>query len=164
MKIFLIQDGKAHWLTPYRSMDELYSDVPQGKGKTERQLRYPESDVFVEAPDEVQEGWIYLGGGKFRSDEPERLQEEIDKIDGQLRDMHKESLFQDWLKSQIAKCAPFVAETDTDMMAWSAAYDSVISGFDDEAGVVSNAVLTLVKKKNELERKLKDFETEIVSL
>ena len=164
MRIFMIQDGKAHWLTPYKSMDELYTDVPQGKGKTERQRRYPESEIFVEAPAEVREGWIYLGEGKFRSDGPERLQEEIDRIDKQLREMHRESQFQDWLRLQVVKCGAAAAVDGAAMEAWSEAYDPIIGGFDDETRVVSNAVSMLVKTKNELERKLKDFEPEIVSL
>ena len=159
MRIFQIVLDKAHWLTPYKSMDELYVDVEQEGGRIERQRRYPDSDIFVEAPDVVQEGWIYLGDGRFRSDEPERLQIEIEEIDIMLRAMHKESLFQDWLKAQIIKCAP-----DMDMTAWSAVNGSVIGGFDDEALNVSNSVFELVSKKNGLLQKLKEFEPEVVSL
>ena len=164
MRIFQMHDGKAHWLTPYKSLDELYVDVPQEGGKTERQRRYPENDVFVEAPDKVQEGWIHLGDGRFRSDEPERLQAEIDSIDLQLRNIYKESLFQDWLKLQIAKCGAAAAVDDAGVAAWSEVYDTIISGFDGEAGVVSSKVFELVKTKNELSQKLKGFEPQIVSL
>ena len=164
MKIFQIVDGRAHWETPYKSFDELYTDVPQGRGKTERQRKYPETDIFVEAPDGVREGWVWLGDGKFRSGEPERLQAEIEAIDAKLRDMYKESLFQDWLKVQIAKIAAAVAVDGAGLDAWSAAYGPVTSGLDDETGVVSSAVLGLVKAKNELVRKLKELEPEIVSL
>ena len=162
MKIFLIQDGKAHWLTPYKSMDELYVDVPPGKGKTGRQRKYPESDVFAEAPDEVQEGWIYLGGGRYRSDGPELLQEEIRAIDGQLRDMYKESLFRDWLKSQVDNCVPGPAVTD--LLAWGRDNDSLIGVLDGEARIASNEASALAKKKDGLERKLNELEPEIVSL
>ena len=163
MKIFQIVDGKAHWHTPYKSLDELYVDVPQDGGKIERQRRYPESDLFVEAPDEAQEGWIYLGDGKFRSDEPERLQEEIEAIDGQLRDMYKESLFQDWLAAHIAMCGG-------DAAAFSEAFDFMEFDFgaakeeDEENKPFTSPVFELVKAKNELMRRLKELEPEIVSL
>ena len=162
MKIFQIVDGKAHWLTPYKSLGELYVEVPQGKGKTEKQRRYPDSDWFAIAPDAVQEGWIYLGEGMFRSDEPERLQAEIEAIDRQLRDIYKESLFRDWLNLQIAKSGAAMPDNEAEMEAQSAACDSVFSGFDGGTG--SDSVLVLVKTKNELERKLKGLEPEIVSL
>lgn len=45
-KTFQIFDGKAHWLTPFESVEEAYSV-------------YPSTILFVEAPDEVQEGWLY---------------------------------------------------------------------------------------------------------
>ena len=163
MKIFQIFDGKAHWQTPYKSLDELYMDVKQEGGKVERQRRYPESDLFVEAPDEVQEGWIYLGDGKFRSDEPERLQAEIDAIDMQLRDMYKESLFQDWLKFHIAK-------HDGDVAEFSEAYNFIEIDFGPSKGeetkneLLTSPVFELIKAKNNLVRKLKELEPEIVSL
>ena len=152
MKIFFIHGDRAHWHTPYKSLEE----VPE----------HPPTDLYVEAPDEVQEGWIYLGDGKFRSDEPERLQAEIDTIDGQLRDMYKESLFQNWLKMQIAGSGAGAAMPTgkEGLEAWPAAYNSIISSFDDETGVVSSTVFELVKAKNELVQKLKGFEPEIVSL
>ena len=148
MKIFQIFDGRAHWLTPYKSLDELYVDVPQEGGIVERQRRYPESDLFVEAPDEVQEGWIYLGDGKFRSDEPERLQVELEMIDRQLRVMYKESLFQDWIVSQAVLHGVNVDELD-------------LTGGRNP--VAESSVIQLIKTKSELTQKLNVFESEIVS-
>ena len=109
--------------------------------------------MYAEASDEVREGWLYLGDGKFRSDEPERLQAEIDTIDGQLREMHKESLFRDWLKSQITL---YEGELET----FGAAFDFVeaetgkAKGKGANAPPKTNPVLELVKKKNELVQKL----------
>ena len=160
MKIFQIVGNKAHWLTPYKSMNELYTDVPQGKGKTEKQRRYPATDIFAEASDKVQEGWIYLGDGKFRTDEPERMQEEIGEIDKRLRDMYKESLFHDWLQGQIAKCGA------NQLTAFAAAVDFAEADNNGEVNPEINpsSVYELVKTKNELVQKLKDFEPEVVSL
>jgi len=36
----------VHWITPYATLD----DIPPA---------YPPDDIFVEAPDEVQEGWLF---------------------------------------------------------------------------------------------------------
>ena len=102
MKVVQVCDGRAWWVTPYKSMDKLYVEVEQEGGKLERQRRYPETDLFVEAPDEVQEGWVYLGDGSFRSDEPERIADEIAAIDGRLRELHGESLFNEWLERMLA--------------------------------------------------------------
>ena len=162
MKIVQLIDGKVHWVTDYGSMDDLYAEVPQGSGKTERQRRYPEDCLFVEAPDMVKEGWTCLGDGKFRSDGPERLQEEIDAIDGRLRDMYEESLFQDWVEKQVAKCMPDAADGGG-QDALRAAPASVDSGGGD-GQLVPEAVYALVKTKNGLERKLKSLEPETVSL
>ena len=149
MKIFQIYDGRAHWLTPYKSLDELYEDVPQEGGIVERQRRYPESDLFVESPDEVQEGWIYEGDGAFRSDEPERLQAEIEAIDKQLRVMYKESLFHEWLKSQVVLGGGDLTE---------------FSLADGRPSTSAGSVFELIKTKSELTQKLNVFESETVSL
>ena len=146
MKIFQVLDGRAHWLTPYRSTDELYVDVEQEGGKIERQRRYPETDVFAEAPEDVQEGWVYLGGGKFRSDEPERAKAELAEIDAALRHMYGESLFREWLESKLAG-APAQAAT---------AGMAAMSGADGE----TEKIRALADKKRALENKLAELEAE----
>jgi hypothetical protein len=58
MKIIQIGDDKAHWITPYKTLEEAppYSPV------------YP----LVEALDEVEEGWDYKDGVFAPPEEPER--------------------------------------------------------------------------------------------
>ena len=99
MKIVQVIGGRAHWVTPHKSPGELYVDVRQAGGGTERQRRYPETDEFVEAPDDVEEGWVYLGGGKFRPDEPERLRAEIDALDAEMRALHEQYQLDRWVES-----------------------------------------------------------------
>ena len=58
MKIFQILNGVCHWQTPYRSVEETFG-------------LYPEDIVFIEAPDEVFEGWGYLGGAFIKPTPPD---------------------------------------------------------------------------------------------
>ena len=57
MKIFQVINDICHWQTPYVALQETEG-------------LYPESDVFVEAPDYVFEGWGYLGGAFIKPTPP----------------------------------------------------------------------------------------------
>lgn len=54
MKIVQIKEGRVHWITPYKPFEEIPPFAPD--------------IVLVEAPDEVNEGWLYVDGG-FRQPE-----------------------------------------------------------------------------------------------
>ena len=58
MKVFQILNGVCHWQTPYRSAGETAG-------------LYPEDVLFIEAPDEVFEGWGYLDGAFLRPEPPD---------------------------------------------------------------------------------------------
>ena len=45
MKIVFIHNNKLHWITPYKSFDE----IPE----------HPPTDLYVEAPPEAEEGWLF---------------------------------------------------------------------------------------------------------
>lgn len=58
MKVFQIENDICHWQTPYTSLDETIG-------------KYPESILFVEAPDYVFEGWGYMKGEFIKPQPPE---------------------------------------------------------------------------------------------
>lgn len=58
MKIFQIVNDICHWQTPYKSVEEAEG-------------RYPPDILFVEAPDNVFEGWGYLDGAFIKPTPPE---------------------------------------------------------------------------------------------
>ena len=61
MKVFQFAYGKAHWLTPYTTVDEA----------NDAHFHNPDC-VFVEASDEVREGWLYdAETGTFTESLPE---------------------------------------------------------------------------------------------
>lgn len=58
MKIMQIYEGFVHWHTPYQSIAETVG-------------KFPPTDLFVEAPDYVFEGWGYLDGEFIKPAPPE---------------------------------------------------------------------------------------------
>ena len=47
MKIAFMNGNTVHWITPYKTLD----DIPE----------HPPGDIYIEIPDHVKEGWRYDG-------------------------------------------------------------------------------------------------------
>ena len=100
MKIVQLEDNRVHWITPY-TWGDLTVDVEQENGVIEKRPRFSPDIIFVEAPNEVQEGFIYIGDGKFRSNELEILQAELETIEAKLRHEFDDYKFFSWIDMQL---------------------------------------------------------------
>ena len=97
-KIVQLEDNRVHWITDY-TWDDFIVEVEQENGVVEKQNRFSPDVIFVEAPDDVQVGFIYLGDGKFRSNELELLQAQLDQVETTLRKEFEDLKFFAWLET-----------------------------------------------------------------